>query len=84
MAAFIITSKWKISAHMIGIGGITGLIAYLIYYLHVNLEIYLIVIVLVSGLTGTARLILNAHHPSEIYSGFLMGFAIISVVMFVY
>jgi hypothetical protein len=84
MSAFIITSKWKISTHMIGNGGITGLIAYIIYYLHVNLEIYLIIIIFLAGLTGTARMILNAHKPSEIYSGFLVGFAVISVVMFVY
>ena len=84
MAACIITSKWKISAHMIGCGGITGLIAYLIFYLHVNLEIYLIIIVLVAGITGTARMVLNTHKSSEIYSGFLVGFAVVSLVMFVY
>ena len=84
LAAFIITSKWKISTHMIGNGGIAGLIAYIIYYLHVNLEIYLIIIVFIAGLTGTARISLNAHKPSEIYTGFLAGFAVMSIVMFLY
>ena len=69
---------------MIGNGGIAGLIAYIIYYLHVNLEIYLIIIVFIAGLTGTARISLNAHKPSEIYTGFLAGFAVMSIVMFLY
>ncbi|KPK87532.1 MAG: hypothetical protein AMS27_02215 [Bacteroides sp. SM23_62_1] len=84
LAAFIITSKWKISAHMIGNGGITGLITYLIFYLQINLEIYLIIIIVVAGLTGAARMILDAHKPSEIYSGFIVGFTVISLIMLMY
>ena len=83
-AAFLITAKWKISTHMIGIGGLTGLVAYLIFYLQVNLELYLIFIILAGGLTGTSRIILDAHRSSEIYSGFLVGFITIPAVMFIY
>ncbi len=82
--AFMMTSKWKISAHMIGIGGLTGLIAYIIFCLQVNLELYLIIAILVAGLTGTARMIINTHKPSEIYSGFLIGLTVIPLVMFIY
>jgi len=82
--AFIITSKWKISAHMIGIGGLIGLIAYLIFYLQVNLELYLALAILVAGMTGTARMMLDAHKPSEVYIGFLVGLTVIPAVMFIY
>ena len=78
----LVSSKWKISLHMIGIGGLAGLISYLIIKMQVDLGFYLILTILAAGLTGTARLLLNAHKPSEIYAGFLAGLIIIPSVMF--
>jgi len=69
---------------MIGIGGLIGLIAYLIFYLQVNLELYLALAILVAGMTGTARMMLDAHKPSEVYIGFLVGLTVIPAVMFIY
>jgi hypothetical protein len=79
----LVISKWKISLHMIGIGGLAGLITYLIVNMQVNLEFYLILTIIVAGLTGTARLILNAHKPFEIYTGFMVGYVIITSLMFI-
>jgi hypothetical protein len=79
----LVTHRWKISLHMVGIGGLTGLIGYLIVYMQVNLEFYLILTLLVAGLVGTARLILEAHKPFEIYTGFLVGYGVITAVMFI-
>jgi len=76
-------SKWKISLHMVGIGGLTGLIIYLIIHMHVNLEFYLILTLITAGLVGTARLILEAHKPFEIYSGFLIGCSVIASALFI-
>jgi hypothetical protein len=78
----LVSSKWKISLHMIGIGGLAGLISYLIIKMQVDLGFYLILTIIAAGLTGTARLLLNAHKPSEIYAGFLAGLIIIPSVMF--
>jgi hypothetical protein len=80
----LVISRWKISLHMVGIGGLAGLISYLIIKMQVDLGFYLILIILAAGLTGTARLILNAHKPFEIYTGFLTGLVIITSSMFIF
>lgn len=72
--AIIINLKWKISIHMIGIGGIVGMLCGMSTFLLADLRIPILISMLVSGLLGTARLSLNAHHPMEIYAGFLVGF----------
>jgi len=75
--ALIITFYSKISLHMLGMGGMSGLILGLVFNLSLNSE-YLLAVIFVSGITGFARLKLNSHKPSEIYSGFLVG----AVIMF--
>ena len=79
-----ITLKWKISLHMVGIGGLTGLVGFLILSMRINLEFYLFMTVIAAGLAGTSRLILEAHKPSQLYAGFLLGLITIPVVMWVY
>ena len=71
--AFIVTLKWKISAHMIGIGGLTGALIASSFLLNVNLLSYITLSILISGLVASSRLILNAHNPSQLIIGFLMG-----------
>ncbi|MCC7233138.1 MAG: hypothetical protein IT242_09360 [Bacteroidia bacterium] len=72
--AVIINLKWKISIHMIGMGGIIGTFFGLSTFMLVDLRIPILVCILISGLLGTARLSLGAHRPFQIYSGFLVGF----------
>jgi hypothetical protein len=79
-----ITLKWKISLHMVGLGGLTGLIAFLIFTMRINLEFYLIFSIMAAGLTGSARLLLEAHKPSQLYAGFIVGLVTIPAVMFIY
>ena len=80
----VIISKWKISLHMVGIGGLAGLVSYLIIKMQVDLGFYLILIIIAAGLIGTSRLLLNAHKPFEIYTGFLVGLLIIASAMFIF
>jgi hypothetical protein len=70
----LINLKYKISAHMVGIGGLLGMVFSLHILLRLDLTGFIAVTVLAAGLTGSARLILNEHKPSQIYTGFLMGF----------
>ena len=84
LIALIITIKWKISIHMTGIGGIIGLIVFLIYSMRINLEFYLIISLLCAGLIGTARLQLKAHNPPELYTGFITGLIVIPSVMLLF
>ncbi len=72
--AVIVNIKWKISIHMIGIGGLIGTFFGLSTFLLVDLRMMIIFFLLVAGLLGTARLTLGAHKPSQIYVGFLAGF----------
>ncbi len=69
----LINLKWKISAHMIGIGGIVGLILALSMKLIVDLQSIIIILLIISGILGSARLYLNEHEPMQVYSGFMLG-----------
>ena len=80
----ITTFYWKISSHMIGIGGLTGLICFLIWSLRVDLQFFLILAIMAAGLVGFARLQLKAHNPAQVYAGFLTGFFSVSLTMLLY
>lgn len=84
LITFFITIGFKISIHMVGMGGLVALIIFISFYVKVNLSFYLILVILFSGITGTARLILNAHTPVEVYSGFVTGFAAVLATMMLY
>lgn len=79
----LITLRWKISAHMAGIGALTGAIIIFSYYLKTNLIIFLLGSIFIAGLLGTSRLILNHHTPTQIYSGFGLGLTVL-VLTFVF
>jgi len=72
--AFFFTFRWKVSIHMIGIGGLTGVLFGLSQILNINLVHLIIGSFIISGLLGTARLILGAHTPQQVYTGFFFGF----------
>ncbi len=79
-ASLIITFFWKISIHMIGIGGLAGGILAFAYMFGVDLHFLLSLIIVASGLLGVARLYLDAHKPAQVYAGFALGF----IMVFVY
>jgi hypothetical protein len=80
----LVTLRWKISAHMTGIGGVIGLIFSMAVLYHVDTMFYLMISILLSGFIGFARLSLNAHTPSEVYWGFINGFAVMVATFFVF
>jgi hypothetical protein len=73
ICALIINFKWKISAHMIGIGGLAGALIGIALRLTIDLHLFIIIFILLSGLIGFSRLKLETHSPAQIYSGFLLG-----------
>lgn len=79
LAGFI-TNYFKISIHMLGIGGVVGLVAYMSTYSLFNLTPLLIGSIITSGLVGAARLQLKAHTPIQVYSGFVLGFGVIFLI----
>lgn len=79
----ITTSFWKISAHMIGLSGLIGIIlAYTIKSPNEHLLIILTSVILVTGAVGSSRLFLNIHRPLEIFGGFILGFAVCFIPFF--
>ncbi len=71
--ALLINIKWKVSIHMLGMGGIVGTIIGLILRYQVDAVLLVMVLVLLSGIVGYARLRLNAHTPRQVYAGFVLG-----------
>jgi hypothetical protein len=70
----IINLSTKISAHMVGIGGLVGAFIAISYRLHMPFETVIFASLAVAGVIGFARLALNAHTPAQVYAGFAVGF----------
>lgn len=69
----IINIKYKISAHMVGIGGLVGSLLVISYVLKFNAVPQMGIVILVAGVIATSRLYLKAHEPKQIYTGFFLG-----------
>ncbi|MBI5541293.1 MAG: hypothetical protein HY951_14600 [Bacteroidia bacterium] len=75
--ALLITIWWKISYHMMGLGGIIGALIALSIRMETNLQYYIIGSILIAGIVSTARLRLNAHTPLQILAGLFLGIAVV-------
>ena len=84
LAGFLISLKWKISTHMIGLGGITALILILSFKLDIYLLYPLIGILIATGLAGSSRLYLKAHSEPQVYTGFFTGLLLVLGSLLVY
>ncbi|GAB4286987.1 MAG: hypothetical protein Kow0068_12710 [Marinilabiliales bacterium] len=84
IADFILNNFIKISLHMSGIAGVLAMVIFVSMQYNVNLIVFIIIVVFISGILGTARLLLNAHNIGEISAGFLTGFFISYLSMFIY
>lgn len=72
----LVNLRYKISAHMAGLGGLLGVIISVSYLIQFDLTLYYIILVLVAGVTGAARLVLREHRPAQLYLGFALGVAV--------
>lgn len=82
--AGIITFFWKISAHMISMGGLIGAtLSVSVYPFAVNPYGLFIILFVLAGCLGTSRLILHRHTPAQVYAGFATGL-IISIIYIQY
>ena len=80
----LISFKWKISNHMAAVGGMTGTLFALSFRTGVNPVWSLLFVVLVSGVVGTARLVLGKHDLKQIVAGYAVGFLMLySVIYFI-
>jgi len=73
---------WKISLHLIGLGGISGFLFVSAYQGNQAMVGVFLGSILLSGFTASARLIDGDHKPIQVYVGFLAGFTLILLLLF--
>lgn len=73
-ATTLITLRWKISVHLVGIGGVVGTVAGIGEVHGMPVVHWLGVTVVLAGALGTARLLTGSHHPAQVYAGGALGF----------
>lgn len=69
----IISLRYKISAHMAAMGGAVACLLWLGTAYGIWHTGYLCITVLLSGMVGTARLVLDAHDNRQLLLGFILG-----------
>lgn len=69
-----INLKWKISAHLSGIGGLAGGVFGISYRMAYNPVWLFVIILFLSALVALSRIELKAHTPGQTLAGFLLGF----------
>ncbi|UYZ62069.1 hypothetical protein [Hymenobacter weizhouensis] len=77
---FLITLRWKISAHSVGVGGAVALLA-LLYLGGVapgHAAGWLAGTALVAAAVGWARLALHAHTPAQVWTGLALGAGLVA------
>lgn len=80
LLALIISWKFKISIHMTAAGGVTGMLLALQIKAYAPIVEWIALALFFSGMIATARLILKAHTPAQVYTGFLLGAGVILTV----
>jgi membrane-associated phospholipid phosphatase len=78
----LISFKWEISSHMAAIGSIAGALFALSFRTGVNPVWAILLVVVVSGMVGTARLILDRHSLLQVVAGYFTGFSIMYAVIY--
>jgi len=88
--AFFLNLFSKISLHGVGMGGLLAMVIITvtqsdISYFTVNMGFFgmrefslfslLVTSILACGIVGSARLVLDAHEPRDLYGGYLIGFS---------
>lgn len=79
----LINLKYKISAHLTGIGGMLGALIALSYLLKFDMTLYYMIVVVIAGMLASARLNLNEHRPSQLYTGFALGIFVQTLLFFI-
>jgi hypothetical protein len=69
----VISHRWKISIHMVGLGGLSAFLLVISLLLKINLFPYFMITILASGIAGSSRLYLQIHTAEEVYSGYFIG-----------
>lgn len=83
-STLLVTLFWKISAHMMGLAGFTGVVLALSQLLNPTSLVFMLLLFILSGIVGTARLIQKSHSLTQILAGWFLGFTISYFSMFLF
>jgi len=81
---YIVNLKWKISAHAIGSGGVTALLFALAVQSSVSIHLAIVISILLSGIIGSSRMVVQAHNQWQIFAGWLLGLLLYFALLFIY
>lgn len=73
IVATLFTLWFQISIHTMCMGSLVGMLCFLGLFYQSDAFNYVLIALVISGLVGFSRLVLNAHKPYQIYIGFLVG-----------
>jgi len=82
LVGFVVSLYWKISFHLLSMGGFTGFLVVLSLFLQYEMPLLIVSVIILSGVLGSARIKLNAHSPSQVYTGYLTGIMIMMLLFF--
>lgn len=71
----------KISIHTATLGAMAGILAVAGKYASMDMRYFMILAILTAGLVASARIICNAHQNKQVYSGFLLGFVLMFLIL---
>jgi hypothetical protein len=77
----IINNFWKISVHMASMGALLGLLIVANIHLNMDLRLAIGAVIIVTGITASARLFSHAHNLAQIIAGLFLGFFWIYIVL---
>lgn len=75
LLCLIINYFTKISIHATSWGGFLGALIGFSIHFQASISFWIFIVILLTGLVGTARLVLKAHTPPQVYGGLLLGIA---------
>ena len=81
--AAIISKFWKISLHLLAIGGVVGVFIAL-QLIEGGVLHLLLIFILLSGILGVARIQQKAHNHTQVYLGFLLGVSLELITLLLY
>ncbi len=77
----LVSWKWKISTHMASISALIGLVLGISFKWMFDLRLLLATMIFIAGLTAWSRLKTGEHTPTEVYSGFVLGFCVMFFIV---
>ena len=80
----VINFWWKISVHSAAAGALTAIVLILSLKMHYQLMWYLISVIVAAGLILSSRLKLNYHNPPQVWVGFLTGFLVSGLYLWIF